>query len=256
MSGHIRARGKNSWELRYPAPRGPDGRRRTATTTFHGTKKAAAAKLRELMGAVDRGQHVPANKITVAELTSERIEVWRAAGDITAKTREAYLAAAGLINTHLGAIAAQRLTTRDVEQWHLAMRGRGLASATIRKAHAILVRALAEGKRHKVVPQNVAQEQGLPKLPPAAKIKVLKDDQIDPLLEALMGSEFHAPAALTIFAGARRGEMLALQWSDIDLAAATMTISRALEEVGTTITFKPPKTKAGARTVSLPSKAV
>ena len=65
------------------------------------------------------------------------------------------------------------------------MRARGLASSTIRKAHAILVRALAEGKRHKVVPQNVAQEQGLPKLPPAAKVKVLKDNQIDPLLEAL-----------------------------------------------------------------------
>jgi integrase len=208
------------------------------------------------MGAVDRGQHVDPNKITVAELVHERIEVWRAAGDITAKTREAYLSSASLINAHLGAIAAQRLTTRDVEQWHLALRGRGLASATIRKAHAILVRTLAEAKRHRLVAQNVAQEQTLPKLPPASKAKVLKASQVAPLLAALEGGEFHAPAVLTIYTGLRRGEMLALRWSDIDLDAAAMTISRALEEVGTAITFKPPKTTAGKRTVALPSKAV
>jgi len=256
MSGHLRQRSPGSWEIRYPAPRGMDGKRKTATATFRGTKRQAEARLRELMGAVDRGQHVDPSKITVAELVRERIEVWRAAGDITAKTREAYLTSAGLIGTHLGVIGAQRLTTRDVEQWHLAMRSRGLASSTIRKAHAILVRALAEGKRHKVVQQNVAQEQGLPKLLPAAKVKVLKDNQVEPLLAALDGGEFHAPAALTIYAGLRRGEMLALRWSDINLDAATLTISRALEEVGMTITFKSPKTAAGERTVSLPAKAV
>lgn len=37
-----------------------------------------------------------------------------------------YLSAAVLIGAHVGAIGAQRLTTRDVEQWHLAMRARGL----------------------------------------------------------------------------------------------------------------------------------
>ena len=65
---------------------------------------------------------------------------------------------------------------------------------------------------------------------------MLTIDQVQPLLTALAGSEFHAPAVLAIYTGARRGELLALRWVDIDFDQATMRISRALEEVGTRIT--------------------
>lgn len=56
--------------------------------------------------------------------------------------------------------------------------------------------------------------------------------------------------------GARRGELLALQWSDIDLDRATVRIERSLEETKQGLRLKPPKTKRGRRNISLSADAV
>ena len=78
-----------SWELRYALPDGPDGKRRTATATFRGNKKAAQAKLRELMSAADKGEHVAKVGLTVGDLLRQRIETWQARGKITRAPRRA-----------------------------------------------------------------------------------------------------------------------------------------------------------------------
>jgi len=58
-----------------------------------------------------------------------------------------------------------------------------------------------------------------------------------------------ATAALT---GARRNEILALRWSDFDAVNRTLRIERALEETKEAgVTFKPPKTKRGTRTITI-----
>jgi integrase len=247
--GHLRQRSPGSFELRWRA----NGK--TRTETFKGNKKAAGARLRELLVAVDRGVDVAPSKITIAQLVRERIALWRSEGRITARTEESYSTMAKLIDASLGHVALPRLTTRQIEQWHQTLRARGLSAATIRKANALLGHALADAQRHNLVARNVAREQGAPRAP-AGRIQVLTVDRIRPLLEALCGTEFHAPATLTIYGGLRRGEALGLKWSDLSLEQATMTISRAIEEVGTRISIKPPKTRAGIRKVSLPAVAV
>jgi integrase len=57
--------------------------------------------------------------------------------------------------------------------------------------------------------------------------------------------------------GMRRGELCGLQWGDIDLDAATLTVRRSLEETRAIgLRIKEPKSKAGRRTVALPPSAV
>ena len=55
--------------------------------------------------------------------------------------------------------------------------------------------------------------------------------------------------------GMRRGELLGLQWGDIDLDAATLRVERAVEETKARLRLKPPKTKRGRRNISLPAEA-
>lgn len=133
---------------------------RTVTKTIRGSKRDAQAALRAALSAVDRGEHVKPSKLTVSALLDQRIAIWRAEGRITARTAETYAAAAKLIGQHLGQIHLQRLTTRDVEGWHGALRARGLAASTIRKATHLLGHALADALRHNLVVRNVAREQG------------------------------------------------------------------------------------------------
>jgi integrase len=56
--------------------------------------------------------------------------------------------------------------------------------------------------------------------------------------------------------GARRGELLAIRLTDIDLDRASLSIERSLEQTKAGLRFKPPKTACGRRTISLPPSAV
>ena len=51
--------------------------------------------------------------------------------------------------------------------------------------------------------------------------------------------------------GMRRGEVLGLRWSDVDLDAGTVTIRSTRIRYGTTITTSTPKTARGNRTIAI-----
>lgn len=58
---------------------------------------------------------------------------------------------------------------------------------------------------------------------------------------------------LAVYTGARKGELLALQWSDIDLEKATVSITKAVSMVNGKQFVKEPKTKTSVRKVSIPT---
>lgn len=57
---------------------------------------------------------------------------------------------------------------------------------------------------------------------------------------------------LAIYGGLRKGELLALEWSDIDFDNDTVTVSKAVSVVAGQQITKEPKTKTSRRTVSIP----
>ena len=66
MKGHIRKRSSASWEVRYDFGANPaTGKRRVATVTVRGDRKAAEKELRRLLRTVDDGSHVDPSHVTV-----------------------------------------------------------------------------------------------------------------------------------------------------------------------------------------------
>ena len=57
---------------------------------------------------------------------------------------------------------------------------------------------------------------------------------------------------LAVFSGLRKGEMLALQWSDIDFENSTVSVTKAAAVVDGKQVCKAPKTKNSRREVSIP----
>jgi integrase len=251
MSGHIRSRSAGSFELRYRV----DGK--VKTETFRGSKKAAQARLRALMTAADRGEHVDPSKLTVAEHVRARIEQWQASGQIRARAAENYTDLLVWIAAGLGTIPVQRLTTLDVERWHRELIERGLAPRTVRIAHALLARALADAVKHRLVVRNVAVDQGAPKVDPAARVVAPDAEQVRELLAGLQGDPWHVPVLVALYTGMRRGEQLALRWSNVDLDGAKLRVVEALDETRAAgVAVKAPKSAAGWRTITLTSNVV
>lgn len=60
--------------------------------------------------------------------------------------------------------------------------------------------------------------------------RALDRDQTLKVLEASKGTRAYIPVLLALATGARRGEILALRWQDVDLEAGTITIRRSLSE--------------------------
>lgn len=85
---------------------------------------------------------------------------------------------------------------------------------------------------------------------------ILSPAEVKVLLNGLRGHSYHPIAALALATGMRRGELLALQWSDIDLAKGIIRVERSLEQTQAGLRVKPPKSKAGKRSVTIAGDAV
>lgn len=78
------------------------------------------------------------------------------------------------------------------------------------------------------------------------------------MLAKLVGHTLYPIVSLALATGMRRGELLGLQWGDVDLDAdkPSLRVERSLEETKVGLRPRPPKTKRGRRNLSLPSDAV
>jgi integrase len=183
---------------------------------------------------------------------------------ISAKTAERYRELVeNQIVPHIGDKTLQKLKPADIENWHTALRtnGRkdgkgGVSARTIGHAHRVLSKALRQAARHDLVAKNVAAEEGAPKVD-ADEVVILTDDQIAELLTKLAGRAIYSRVIVALFTGARRGELLALRWSNTDLETKVIQIREALEETKANgIRFKRAKTKNGRRDITLPDIVV
>ena len=96
------------------------------------------------------------------------------------------------------------------------------------------------------------------KLPPLREkeIKVLTREEIQRFLIQAKAEGMYELFLLELTTGMRRGELLALQWSDLDFKSGRLRISRQVYSVNGKLEINEPKTKAAVRTVILPPAMV
>src|SRR5215472_8506809 len=88
-TGHIRQRSAGSFEIRYGLGTDPaTGKRRVATTTVRGNRRAAEKELRRLLRTLDTGEHVDPARTTVRQW----LETWLSTvkTEISPKSHERY----------------------------------------------------------------------------------------------------------------------------------------------------------------------
>jgi integrase len=128
----------------------------------------------------------------------------------------------------------------------------GLAGGTVLNLHLVLNQALAQAVRWLLLPANPAAGAQPPR-PRRAPRHVVDASLLERLLESVTGSWLELPAAIAAASGMRRGEILALRWSDIDADLTLARVQRTLQPTRAGLVFDQPKTARSRRTVVLPA---
>jgi integrase len=250
--GHIRRRGKNSWEIKFDLGTDPrTGKRETRYHSVKGTRQQAQIKLAELIAAAGKGAYVESSKATVADFVRARVDQWEAAGNISARTAQRYRQLVeNQIVPHLGAKLVQRLALLDIEGWHTTLRNGRLSARSIGHAHRVLAKALGDAERASMVVKNVCRVQKAPKVADDEMV-IVRD--VPALLDKLGGFRLCVPAMVALLTGLRLSEILALSWNRVDVDAKVIQVREALEQTKAHgIRFKSAKTRAGRRDITLP----
>jgi integrase len=257
LTGHVRRRGKHSWEIKFDVGTDPlTGRRKTKYHSFKGTKREAEIEAVRLIAGAATGELVDPSKLTITEFFDRWERDWLA-GNVSAKTAETYEDHLKHVRRRLGALRLQKLRPAALAELYAAlMREAGLAPRTVGHIHRILHRALGHAVQWGLIRDNVAEVVDPPRVA-STEIEILSAHELHALLSKLRGRTIYPIAALALATGLRRGELLALRWKDIDFEGARLRVEQALEQTKRHgIVFKSPKTKHGRRAISLPPSTV
>lgn len=223
--GSIGARGEGVWRLRYRV----SGKRHSVT--FRGTRIEAKKKLRERLKSGDDGQHVAPGRLKLSEWAdkwlallerkpegdNEKIRA-RRRGLVNPRTAERYGELLRLyVKPTLGERVLQQLTAAEIDELYVKLE-QSLATRTVRHVHVTLKACLAAAVRKGLIVSNPADRAEAPSPNDSEVGQVLETEQLKTLVQGFRKSTLYPIVAVAAFTGARRNEILALQWSDLDSA--------------------------------------
>lgn len=161
-----------------------------------------------------------------------------------------------LINTYilptLGRVQLQKLTPQQVQALYKKKSEEGLSPKTINSIHGVLHKALDNAVRWNLVSRNVCDLVSPPRIV-KPEIQPLTMEQAHKLLEAARGHRLEAVLTVALTTGMRRGELLALRWSDIDFEGQSLQVRRTVDFIARYGYIETePKTAKGRRKITLP----
>jgi integrase len=262
MAGHIRRRGKRSWEIKFDLGADPlTGKRKTRYHSFKGTKKEAELELARLLSGAAAGTYVDPTRETVSEFLERWERDW-ASHNLSPKTLErASELLAAKVRPRIGAVRLQKLRPAHCAELYAkllkegAVDGSGLAARTVGQVHRILHRAFGHAMKWGIITTNPCAAVEPPAIT-TKEIEILTEDQVTEVLNKLKGRPMYMLAAVGLSTGLRRGELLALRWKDVNLDTGVLQVERSLEQTKAGLRFKEPKTKHGRRQVAVPGSVI
>ncbi len=270
MRGHIHKRvrktrgGKQTtlWYVVVDIGAGADGRRRQKWHGGFRTRREAEAARAKIVSDLHAGSYVAPHRITLAEWVRES---WlpMIASRIKPSTYDSYRSN---METHvlpvLGPRQLQLLTAPMLNALYAELLARGngrgpLSAKTVSYIHATIHKALADAVDAGVVHRNIAERAKPPRPSRRTRreIRCWDPGDLARFLEHVRGTRLEAAWRLAAMTGMRRGEILGLRWSDVDLDCARLSVRHAVVTVAYEVLESTPKSHQ-ARVIDLDPETV
>lgn len=238
------------------------GRRQTWHRGFATRKEAEKART-ELLGRVDRGGFVAPGRQTLSEYL---LEEWLPARRVALKPgtwenyrmqTNAYVVSHPIGSLPLAAVDGPTLNSYYADLLTAGRRNGkgGLSNKSVRNIHGMLHKALADAVKWGRVLRNATDAADQPRKR-TVEMNVWTPEQLRHFVESTEADRLAAAWHLLVTTGMRRGELLGLRWSDIDLEGRVLAIRQSRTAVNYTVHTDAPKTERGSRIVSLDPETV
>lgn len=223
------------------------------------TKRDAEKAAAEMQTQIEHGDYVKPSNETVGAFMLDFVEQ-TLKNHVAPNTYEARL---GFVNNHIipriGHINLLKLTPVDIQRFYNELREEH-GAGHVQNIGNLLTKAFKQAYEWGMIQKNVA---ALVKKPPISRknttMKVWTVDQQKAFLDyAKVDNEFYYRLfLLALTTGMRKGEVLGLQWNDIDLKQGIIQVKRTLVIANKTIYLKDnPKTESSIRSISVAENTI
>lgn len=221
------------------------------------TRKEVAEKLKALHREQAAGANIAPDQYTVEQFLNRWLD--EVICNREPRTQTSYRS---VVQRHIvpaiGHHKLQKLLPEHVQAMANALRDkapgpnrRKLGPRSIEYVCLVLSRALNQAKRWGYVTRNVVNDIDLPRVR-RPKVKPATEQQARALLDAVKGHRLEALYWVALFLGLRRGEVLGLRLSDLNLETMTLTVEGSLQRVGKHLVRSQTKTESSQRTLPIP----
>ena len=236
------------------------GRRRQSKRAFR-VKKDAQAALVEMLAAHQSGTFVESSRLTVRDYADGWLDGLVSQG----RKRSTLQGYRGVLDRYvlpwLGHLGLQDVKATDLDSLYAHLLcagghdGRALSLTSVHHVHAVVNKLLNDAERKGLVLRNVARLADAPSLTTArskgSEMVVWTPAQLAVFLQSITGSRNDALFRLLAMTGMRRGEVIALRWSDVDLASRVVTIRQAATVIDGDEYLDVPKTRRSRRAIDI-----
>ena len=267
--GSIRKRKDGRWEGRYTAGCDPATGKPIHKSVLAKTQSEAKEKLKQAIAEAEKLDMSRAKSYTLGAWIKLWYEVY-AEPRLREKTKHYYL---NYIDNHivpeLGGTPLEKLTTIQIQKFyndlqksgriqrytHIKLKDKGLSTRVVQGIHTLLNSCLEQAVAERLILTNPAKGCRLPKLE-KREMKILPEDKIGPYLAEAERRGLSAAFYLELTTGLRRGELLALLWTDLDVENMTISVSKQVNPINGELVVSQPKTPNSIRKLAIPQRAV
>ncbi len=273
MAGSIEKRGKNSYRLTVSEGFDLNGNPMIHRKTVHGTKKDAEVELAKFVTEVQNGLVVDGKSLKFSEFT----EIWKRDYGSKELAPTTYKRYCRMLETRLlpyfGHFYINKIRPTDIMKFYdllekdtQLVRKKGnngsktkkpLSGKTILEHHRLLRAMLHKAVYWQLIVANPAERVQAPKAR-KPKRRSYDDEQTKILLEnlellSIEDTKYKVAIILTIFTGVRLGELMGLEWQDVDFKNGIISINRSSQYLSDMGVFtKTPKTESSIREIAIP----
>ncbi|OPX90294.1 MAG: putative prophage phiRv2 integrase [Pelotomaculum sp. PtaB.Bin104] len=264
MAGYYEKTPSGKYRLFASGGVGPDGKRKRYTKTIEAKSDRQAEKLlAKFVAEVEKNEYVEPSKSTFEKFVERWIRDY-AESNLAPKTLSSYKdMLKKYILPALGKLKVEQITPVHLMEFYTNLqedgirhdkKPGGLSPKSISYAHRIISSILQDATQWQVIGSNPCSRVKPPKVT-KKQAACYDEEQTATMLAALETEElkYQSMLQLALFTGLRRGELMGLEWQDVDFDKKTLEIRQSSQYLpGKGVFTKSPKNESSERLLSLP----